>query len=98
VTTAEWTKERILELIATNHTMVGRSLVKLLARQTADEVATKTTRYHNGVGFSGPDATILTSFAQQFAQKGYLSNKQLALARKRLPKYHRQLLEEANAA
>lgn len=97
-----WTKETIRETIATDTRMVERSLLKLFARQTADEQQAKTTSHSNGMGFNGTDANILSSFAQwvmQGEKKGIpegkrLSEKQLVIARKKLPKYAGQLLEE----
>ena len=100
---ATWTKETIREKIASNDVMVERSLLKLYARQTADEKASQTTSHENGMGFNGTDAFILSSFAEwvtKGAAKGIpegkrLSEKQKEIARKKLPKYAGQLLEEA---
>lgn len=101
MTTAE-----ILTLIAENDKVAVNALLSLYARQTADEQAAGMTAHDNGVGFSGADAEILTSFAEQvIAWKNTpenarrfntpLSDKQMALLRKKLAKYGRQLTEIA---
>lgn len=92
-----WTKEEIKHLIASNDVMVGRSLVKLLERQTSDEVASEETRHTNGRGFNSADAKIGTGLAKFYQRYDSLSEKQLARARKFLPKYAGQLVEEANS-
>jgi len=96
-----WTKEEIWQNIITSNAWVEKSLVALLAQQTADERASETTMYQNGRGFSGCDAQFLTSLAEQAnarrAKLGYaLSEKQYAAARKCLKKYCGQLARIAN--
>lgn len=92
-----WTKDEILHLLNTNNTMIEKSLVNLLERQTPREVASKSTHERNFKGFNGVDAFILTSFAEFYKQNGYLSPKQLTLARKKLVKYAGQLTVIANS-
>lgn len=91
-----WTIEEIKELIATSDKMVARSVVKLYELQTTSEQAAQETHERNGVGFNGVDAPILSSFAEFYKNRGYLSVKQTALARKKLGKYARQLVSIAN--
>ena len=91
-----WTKDEILDLLDKSPTMIGRSLLVLYRRQTGDEQEAEYTYYTNEKGFNKIDAEILSSFAKQYDRRRTLSNKQLELARKRLPKYWKQLLEEAN--
>lgn len=70
---------------------VAKILLYLYGYQTTEEQAASQTHESNGVGFNMLDAEILSSFAQQ-AIKGYtLSEKQLGIARLRLPKYKGQL-------
>lgn len=99
-----WTPDMIREKIATCDKMVERSLVRLFERQTASEQDAAQTTESNGVGFNGVDAEILTSFAQQIIRKQNrpscpegvrLSDRQLEIARKKLRKYARQLMEIA---
>lgn len=98
----ELTRERIVEMLETNDKAVGRALLVLLSRQTADEQSSETTRYTNGRGFGAFDAEMGTSMAKFFGRTGYLSPKQLACWRKRdkhgnmrIAKYWRQLIEAA---
>ena len=91
-----WTVEEIKELLRTSDKMVTRSVVKLYELQTASEQAAQETHERNGVGFNGVDAPILSSFAEWYKSRGYLSTKQIALARKKLYKYSGQLVQVAN--
>lgn len=101
-----WTKEAIRAKIQTSDKMVERSLLKLYARQTADEQASQGTHHENGQGFNGTDAFILSSFAEwiikgqakNIPEGKRLSAKQREIARKKLLKYAGQLLEEAESA
>jgi hypothetical protein len=75
---------------------VGRSLIALWERQTEDEKSGKYTEHTNRVGFNKFDADLLSSFAEQYKKKDWLSAKQLEIARKRLLKYAVQLARIAN--
>lgn len=91
-----WTIEEIKTLVLTNDKMVARSVVVLYERQTASEQSAQETHERNGVGFNGVDAPILSSFAEFYKARNYLTEKQVALARKKLTKYARQLTAIAN--
>lgn len=91
-----WSKEEIKNLILTNDKMVALSLKKLYAYQTESERNCGETTESNGVGFNGVDAPILTSFAMFYMERGFLSPKQVAIARKKLVKYSGQLTTIAN--
>jgi hypothetical protein len=99
----ELTKEYIIGAINARNDAAENALLGLYARQTADEQQNQTTSHTNGMGFSGCDADILSSFAEQVERKRErgarsgqcLSEKQLSLLRKKLVKYGRQLLEIA---
>ncbi len=92
-----YTRIEIGLLVSTEPEWAERALTALLARQTEDERSSQTTKHQNGQGFNGTDATILTSFALQVQRGRHLSEKQLAIAFKKLPKYAGQLLEVANS-
>lgn len=92
-----WTEDEIRHLIQTNDVVLYRALRKMYAQQTADEQEDGNTKYHNGVGFNGADAKIMSGFAQFLARTGFLTPKQRAVARKKLAKYNRQLTRLANA-
>jgi len=78
-----WTKAQIINLLETNDVAVGRALVRLNERQTADEQTIKGTKYHNGMGFRPCHARMGTSMAQFFQKAGRLTEKQVAYWRKR---------------
>jgi len=85
----------IREMVGTNEKWAVAALLRIYDRQTADEQATQTTRNTNGIGFTGADATILSSFAQQVQAGRTLSAKQMMLLRNKIRKYARQLDEIA---
>ena len=88
-----WGKDRIQKLILTSDLMVYKSLMLIYARQTADEQRIQATTDYNTVGFTGCDGEILSSFAEGYQKFGKLSEKQMAIARPKMKKYWRQLLE-----
>lgn len=95
-----WTKDTIIAKLETSDVMLERSLLVIYANQTADEQASQSTSKDNGIGFTGADAFILSSFAEWVLKgkdKGIpegkrMSVKQKEIARKKLRKYSRQLL------
>lgn len=91
-----WTKEQIRELLASNDKAVIRAMLALYNRQTATEQASHSTRDHNGRGFNGLDASIMSRFTEFYNQRGFLSPKMIALTRKKVMKYSGQLAEIAN--
>jgi uncharacterized protein YlaI len=95
--TTPFMPNEIKTIIMTNDDQAKKALLKLYSKQTAEEVATEHTRYKNNVGFNGRDAKLLTSFSKQLINKGWLSNKQLSITKKRLVKYTNQLTNIINA-
>lgn len=91
-----WTEEEIKYLIQTNDNVLYGALRHIYACQTEDEKQAHSTREHNGVGFNSFDAEFMTSICKQLEEKGYLSNKQKEIARKKLVKYNKQLTRLAN--
>jgi len=73
------------------------ALLKILENQTKDEVASESTHEHNGIGFTGADAEILTSFAKQYQKSGTLSPKQLDILLKKMPKYSAQIIKVSDS-
>lgn len=86
-------KTSIQTLLATNDKAVIRALLVIYDRQTEAEKAVGVTKEDNGIGFSGCDAEILSSFAEWYKSKGFLTPKQLAISKNKLKKYWRQLLQ-----
>ena len=91
-----WTEEEIRELVQTNDKVLYGALKQLYACQTADEKAMGDTVEHNGVGFNGADAKILSSMAEFLNRTGFLTEKQKVIVRKKLVKYNKQLTKLAN--
>ena len=68
-----------------------RGLVKVYDYQTESEKCIGNTVESNGVGFSGIDGDILSSFAQQVKKGRTLSQKQMSVVFGSMPKYATQL-------
>ncbi len=98
--TTMFTKEMIQENIKTNINWTIRTLEVLYGRQTTDEQENQSTTHKNGRGFNGTDSFILTSFynqvqkRKQYGNPVLLSEKQLSICQKKLPKYWKQIQEE----
>lgn len=86
----------IREMVSTNRAWALRALVRVYANQTEDEKNVGATTQLNGIGFSGADAEILSSFAEQVSRGRSLSDKQMAIVFKKMPRYARQLMEAAS--
>jgi len=72
----EWTKPKIIELLQNSDRAIGRALVRLCERQTADEQVHKTTKYQNAMGFRPCHARMGVEMAEFFRARGYLTPKQ----------------------
>ena len=81
----------IREQLATNERWALSGLLRIYSYQTESEQATLSTRDENGVGFNGVDAELLSSFAEQYKERGRLSPKQMGLLMSKMPKYAGQL-------
>jgi hypothetical protein len=75
-----------------------KGMLRIFAEQTSAEQETEQTTEHNGVGYTGVDAELLTSYSKQYLAKGYLSPKQMKYVHKKMPKYAGQLLKLSDAA
>lgn len=96
-----WTADRVKQVMVNSDWELCKCIVTIFRKQTIAEQANYSTGEWNGVGFNKFDAKILTSFAKQILEnhkkgKRLLSDKQIALARKRMPKYAKQLAKIAN--
>jgi hypothetical protein len=87
-----WSCYDIVELIRDNDYATCYFLTRLYECQTSDEQYSSDTRHINYQGFNAYDAPFLTSLANKYNQKGWLSEKQIGAARKSLVKYQKQLL------
>ena len=93
----EWTKDSIKDLLKHNDKALIRAILVIYSYQTDNEKAWGETKYDNGMGFNGLDANLLSSFAQQYEQRHFLTDKQLFIARKKMPKYAGQLLKHMSS-
>lgn len=91
-----WQVEQIKLLLENDDKFVMRSVVKIYERQTEDEKNSDSTAHNNGVGFNGTDAFIMTKFAKWYLEKGFMTAKQMAIAKKKIMKYAKQLTRIAN--
>ena len=91
-----WTEEEIKSLIQTNDQVLYRALKKLYEQQTTYEQKTGETITHNGVGFNGVDSKFLSSVSKFLITKGFLTEKQKEVTRRKLVKYNKQLTKLAN--
>ena len=100
-----WNKEEIKENLLHKNEWVYRGVLAIYEKQTFDEQVNERTEHHNGVGFNGIDGDIMSSFAKQIIKWNgtkyqkfpeSLSQKQTAIARKKIVKYSGQLAKIAN--
>ena len=101
-----WTKEEIKGLIESRDDAVIRGMKRIYELQTEDEKEnggtlfwSKTklgTYYNNGVGFSGVDGDIMSSFVKFYNKTNFLTFKQMKIARKKMLKYAGQLTKIVN--
>lgn len=91
-----WTADKMKDILNRYDDQVGKALVRLYEKQTYDEQISHETKENNGIGFNGIDAEILTSFALFYQKTGFLTSKQLIIARKRIMKYANQLCKIVN--
>lgn len=91
-----YTTESIREKLLTDDLWLCRGLLAIFNCQTASEQVEGQTKEDNGIGFNGVDAFILSSFAEFYKRTGFLTPKQIVIARKKMGKYCGQLTKIAN--
>lgn len=84
--------------LGTDANWAVKGMLKIYEFQTTSEKAVQTTTDHNDVGFSGCDAEILSSFSEQVLKGRNLSEKQMAIVFKKMPKYWQQLVKLSDMA
>lgn len=94
--TLSLTKDFLKKKLSTDKVWAQKALLKIFEAQTEDEVYFETTKEYNKVGFTGVDAEILTSFAKQLKNRGFLSPKQMTILFKKMPKYWHQIANISN--
>jgi hypothetical protein len=86
-------KEYIKLQLSTNSAWSLKALVRIYTEnQTSDEKAYQHTVHDNGIGFSGCDSEILSSFAEQVIKGRTLSPKQMAIVVRKIPRYWKQVI------
>ena len=102
MTTPTMTKKEMMaalkERLASDDRWALRALLLVHRNQTDDEQHAQATLEHNGIGFSGPDAEILSSFAQQYQRRGSLSPRQMHVLKRKMPSYAGQVMRTADTA
>ena len=91
-----WTKDEIKGLIESRDDAVVRGMLRIYDLQTESEKVFADTHAHNGVGFSGGDGEIMSSFVELYNKTNFLSYKQMKIARKKMLKYAGQLTKISN--
>ena len=91
LTTKKARVQFIRDKLANDKQWALRGLLKIYSLQTDSEQMAGVTCHQNGVGFTGSDAELLTSFAQQYERRSDLSDKQMTWVFKKMPKYAGQL-------
>lgn len=84
-------KNFIQSNIFENDSWLYRSLVVLYNHQTNDEQLHEDTYESNGIGFSGVDAKLLSSYAKQYIERKFLTPKQKLWCRNKIVKYWSQI-------
>lgn len=92
-----WTKEEVLNYINTNDNGLYKALEYLYSCQTDAEKESAVTSVTNGKGFNKFDAEFLTSICKQLLERKFLTPKQKEVARKKIKKYIKQLVDLANS-
>lgn len=82
-------------MLQDNTSWATKGLITIYKFQTMEEQNIGATKDHNGVGFTGVDSEILSSFAEQVNKKRNLSIKQIAILHRLMPKYAKQLMRIA---
>jgi hypothetical protein len=94
-------KEQLINIarkqLATRPQQALKGLMRIYANQEESEKEAGCVFMNNGIGFTHSDSGILTSFAKQFETKGSLSEKQMAILYKKMPKYAGQLVSASIA-
>lgn len=82
--------------LSTDSRWAIKAMLLIYSKQTQDEQLQGSTEHDNGVGFSGAHAEIMSSFAKQYQKWNKLSDKQLKIVFKIMPKYWKQILNNSD--
>lgn len=79
--------------LATDPVWAQKALLKIYELQTQDEKKSQHTIYYNNIGFTGTDSRILTSLSKYLQKFGCLTQKQMNIVFKKMPKYWNQIVK-----
>ena len=85
-------KEYLRMRLSTDAGWAKAALLKIMENQTEDEQRCEETSDANGIGFTGTDGHILSSFANQLMTKKFLSPRQVEILMPKMKKYWKQIL------
>ena len=91
LTQKEWRRE-LQALLLISDVALERAIIRIWEQQTYSEQASGMSIIVDGVGFNKFDAPLMSKYARQLATKQHLSKYQCSVARKKMPKYWRQLM------
>ena len=91
-----YTADFIREKMATDDRWLIRGLLAIYKKQTDSEKKVQDTFERNGVGFNGIDAQIMSSIAEFYMNRNYITPKQTVVVRRKMNKYAGQLAKIAN--
>lgn len=94
--TKKFTTEYVRMKLNTDFNWAIAGVQRILENQTEDEARCESTDDSNGIGFTGVDAKILTSIAKQYQKNKKISNGQLAVLYKCMPKYSKQIINASD--
>lgn len=92
----QW-REYLQNLIRTNDRALVKSILVIYERQTDDEKYSGQTTEHNGKGFGKIDSEFFSQIVVQLKHGYPLTDRQIAVARNKMPKYWRQLMQVSKA-
>lgn len=81
--------------LSTSQKQIEKAIIRIYEYQTKDEQYAKDVRHYNLIGFRACDARILSSFAQYLLKGYHLSEKQMAIAKRKMPVYAGQLVRQS---
>lgn len=97
----EYTEKELIEgikaQIRASDNKAIHALMTVYSNQTESEQDIGMTREFNGIGFNGRDAEILSDYAEKYNKYGSLTVRQMAIVKKLMPKYARQLFTMSNS-
>jgi hypothetical protein len=88
--------EFIRTKISTDTRWAQRALETIYKNQTEDEKRAEDVKHNNLIGFTTADGRILSGMASFLKRNGYLTERQMNVVFKRIPKYAGQLFRQSD--